>query len=91
MGILNVSARNLRPKLASVLKDIDKHFNRYIITRNGKPVGILMSVDDYEGILETMDIEKDKALMRRIERAEQDKKRGKGRLLEIIHRELGLV
>ena len=86
-----ISVRELRPKLAEVLKIIHDRFDRYIITKRGQPEAVIMSVDDYESILETMEIQSDKALMRRIKKAEKEIKQGKGTSLEKIKKELGLV
>ena len=86
-----ISARELRPKLADVLEAIHSRFDRYVITRHGKPEVVMMSIEDYESILETLEIQSDKALMRRIKQAEKDFKAGKGTPLEKAKKELGLV
>lgn len=86
-----ISVRELRPKLADVLKSIHDRFDRYIITRRGHPEAVIMSIDDYESILETLEIQSDKPLMRRIKKAEKELRAGKGILLEKVKKELGLV
>lgn len=86
-----IPIRELRPKLAAVLKSIHDRFDRYIITKRGHPEAVIMSIEDYEGILETLEIQSDKALMRRIKKAEQDLKKGRGVPLEEVKKELGLV
>lgn len=91
MSIITVSIKDLRPHLAEVLKDITTKFDRCIITRHGKPEAIMMSVDDYESIIETMDIQIDRETMRRLRQAEKDLKEGKGRDLDAVRKELGLV
>ena len=91
MSIAIISVKELRPKLAKVLKSISDRFDRYIITRRGNPEAVIMSIDDYESILETMDIQSDKALMHRLSKAEREKKSGRGRSLDDIKKELGLV
>lgn len=91
MSVRTISVRELRPKLAQILERINKRFDRYIITKRGEPEAVIINVDDYESILETMEIESDKALMRRIKKAEKEVKKGKGRSLEDIKKDLGLV
>ena len=86
-----ISVRELRPKLSKVIDDIHKKFDRYVITRRGKPEVVMMSIDDYEGLLETLEIESDPELMKRLKKAEEDMKKGKGKSLEQIHKELGIV
>ena len=86
-----ISIRELRPKLSQVINNIHKKFDRYVITRRGKPEVIMISIDDYEGLLETLEIESDPELMKRLKQAELDMKNGKGKSLEEIHKELGIV
>jgi len=91
MSIATISVRDLRPKLAKILKNISDRFDRYIITKRGSPEAVIMSIDDYESILETMDIESDKAIMHRLSKADKEKKAGRGRSLDQIKKDLGLV
>ena len=42
-------------------------------------------------LLETLEIESDPELMKRLKKAEEDMKKGKGKSLEQIHKELGIV
>ncbi len=86
-----ISVRELRPRLADVLKSIHNRFDRYIITKRGQPEAVMMSIEDYESILETMEIQSDKALMRSIKKAEKELRAGKGIPLEKVKKELGLV
>jgi len=86
-----ISVRELRPKLSKVIDNIHKKFDRYVITRRGKPEVVMMSIDDYEGLLETLEIESDPELMKRLKKAEGDFKKGKWKSLEDIHKELGIV
>ncbi|MBT9131358.1 type II toxin-antitoxin system Phd/YefM family antitoxin [candidate division NPL-UPA2 bacterium Unc8] len=91
MSINTISVRELRPKLADVLKAVHDKFDRYIIIKRGRPEAVIMSIDDYESILETMDIQSDRALMRHIGKAEKEIKQGRGHSLEKIKKNLNLV
>ena len=92
MTIKYLSIRELRPKLPSVVRDAAATYARYIVTRRGKPEAVLLSIDDYESLLETLEIEKDPSLVRRLKKAQEEIKKGKkGRSLQEIDRELGLV
>jgi len=86
-----ISVRELRPKLSKVIDNIHKKFDRYVITRRGKPEVVMMSIDDYEGLLETLEIESDPEWMADIREAQEEMKKGKGKSLEQIHKELGIV
>lgn len=49
---------------------------RTVFTRNGRPVAILASYDEYLALRETIDIANDAALRQQIEEAEDEVKRG---------------
>jgi len=86
-----ISVRELRPKLAAVLNSIHERLDRYIVTKRGRPEAVIMSIEDYESILETMEVQADKALMRRLKKADLDLRAGKGVAIEKVRKELGLV
>jgi len=87
----SVTLKNLRPKLPRIIDEVDSKMDRFIITKRGKPVAMIMSVDDYENIIETLDILSNAGLAKKIKQAEEDVRRGKVKTLEKIERELGLV
>ena len=92
MATQYLSIRELRPRLPGVVRDAASTYTRYVVTRRGKPVAVIVGLEDYERLLETLEIGKDWALTRRIQKAESELKRGKkGKPLQGIHRELGLV
>ncbi len=72
-----ITLKELRPELPAVIKGIDAKLDRYIITKRGKPVAVMMSPDDYEGLLETIEILSDKETARRIKKAKREMKEGK--------------
>lgn len=86
-----ISIRELRPRLAVILKAVHERFDRYIITKRGRPEAVIMGIEDYESILETLEIESDKELMRRLKKAGEDIKKKKFVSLEKVRKELGLV
>lgn len=85
----NISIKELRPSLPAVMDLVERRFERFIITKRGRPVGVLLSPDDYEGLLETIDVMKDRDLVRRIKRGVADVKAGRTRGLDDIRRSLG--
>lgn len=86
-----ISVRELRPQLSSVIDKIHSKFDRYVVTKRGKPEVVMMSVEDYEGLLETLEVASDKALVARLKKAQKDLKARKYKSLEDVHRELGIV
>lgn len=72
-----ITLKELRPGLPEVIKKIDARLDRYIVTKRGKPIAVMIGPDDYEGLLETIEILSDKETVKRIKRAKQEIKEGK--------------
>jgi len=87
----NITLKKLRPKLPEIINDIDSRMDRFVITRRGKPVALMMSIDDYESLLETIDMLSNSGLVKRIKAAEMEIKKGHLKPLSKIEKELGLV
>ena len=83
-----ITLKELRPELPQVIKDIDTKLDRYIIIKRGKPVAVMMSPDDYDGLLETIDILSDKETVSRIKKAKREIKEGKTISLEELRRKI---
>jgi len=83
-----ISLKEMRPELPNVINCIDKRLDRYIITKRGKPVAIMMSVDDYEGLLETLEILSDKRAVQRLREAKRELREGKTIPLEELRQRI---
>ncbi|OGX14648.1 MAG: hypothetical protein A2Y00_01370 [Omnitrophica WOR_2 bacterium GWF2_43_52] len=77
-----MTLKELRPELPAIIKKIDSRLDRYVVTRRGKPVAVMISPDDYEGLLETVEILSDKESVKRIKQAKQQIKEGRTVSLE---------
>ena len=86
-----ITLKALRPGLPEVIKDIDTKLDRYIVTKRGKPVTVMMSPDDYEGLLETIEILSDKEAVKRIKKAKLQIKEGRTVSLEELRRKIEKV
>ncbi len=62
--------------LARLLAEVEKLGEGVTITRSGRPVGVLLSIQEYEGLLETLDILGDERLMASLRRGLRDAERG---------------
>ena len=74
-----ITLKDLRPDLPKVVDDIDKKWERYIITKHGKPSIVMLSVEDYESLMETLDILTDPHAVKGLKRGEEDLRKGKTR------------
>ena len=67
----------VKKSLSSIVKDIDEKYDRYIITRNGVEKAVIISTEEFEGLIETLDILSHKEEREAIARAKKQVKRGK--------------
>ena len=74
----SINATDAKKRLLELIRDADESFERYLIVRNGQPRAVLMSVDDYEGWLETLEIMSSRHAIADIKKARKELDAGKG-------------
>lgn len=84
MSTRKISVSELQPQLPSVLDRVQEEQDRFVITREGREEAVLLSADDFDGLLETLEILSDSDLVRRLIEAEVEFASGGGRLLEDV-------
>lgn len=72
-----MSLKELRPALPQVAKKIDEKLDRFIITKRGKPIFVMLSIEDYESLMETVEILADPKALAGIRKGEEDIRRGR--------------
>lgn len=45
-----------KKSLSAIIKDVDEKYDRFAITKNGISKAVILSSDEFEGLLETLDI-----------------------------------
>jgi antitoxin YefM len=65
-----------KAKLSRLVDRVEKTDQEVLITRNGRPVAVLVSPDEYESWKETRAIQSDRALMREIRHGLRALKKG---------------
>ena len=83
-----IKLKELRPRLPEVINNIDKLLDRYIVTKRGKPVAAMMSIDDYKGLLETIEILSDKQAVNRVKLSKKEISDGKTVSLKELRKRL---
>lgn len=83
-----ITLKALRPGLPKVADTVEAKLDRYIVTRRGQPVMMLISPEDYEGLLETIEILSDKSAARRIRKSWKEARAGKTVTLVALRRRL---
>jgi len=80
-----------RENLTDLVDKANKKLDEYIITVNGTPQAVLISVAEYESWKETNEIMADPGLMKAIKAGEADIKAGRVYDWEDVKRDLGLA
>lgn len=73
----HITLKELRPRLPKVISRVDHELDRYIISKHGKPVAVLLSIDDYESMIETLDETSNRDTLARIRKGMREAKTGK--------------
>ncbi len=72
-----INATEAKKTLLELIREADESFERYCIVRNGVPKAILLSVEDYNGWLETLEILSSKGAIAEIRKARKELDAGK--------------
>ena len=62
--------------LSRLVKETEEGYDRFVITRNGEEKAVLMSAEEYEGWVETLDILSNQEERQAIARAKRQVRRG---------------
>ena len=54
--MLTIPLSSAKTHLARLLAEVEELGEHVVITRSGRPAGVLLPVDEYEGLLETLEI-----------------------------------
>jgi antitoxin YefM len=61
----------VKARFSKVIDEVAGTHERVVVTRNGSPVAVIMAVDDYESLMETLEILSDRSAVAEIREAEQ--------------------
>jgi antitoxin YefM len=80
-----------RSKLSELLDDMERRHEHVVITRKGRPVGVLIPAAELEAIEETLEVLQDEELLEALRESEEDVQAGRLSTLSEVRRELGLA
>jgi len=83
-AVRRVTISAARDRLGTIVHDVGRSSRPYEITRRGKPTAIIMSVDEFEGLQDTVEFLSDASAMRAIRRSERDVQAGRVRRWEDV-------
>lgn len=67
----------VKKSLSSIIKDVEEKYDRFAITKNGVEKAVILSSEEFEGLLETLDILSNKEEIISIKKAKKQVKKGK--------------
>jgi antitoxin YefM len=79
-----------RSTLSELLDEVNERHEHVVITRNGRPVGVMLSSEEYEALAETLEVLDDNETLAALRESEVDVREGRLYRLEEVRRELGL-
>lgn len=87
-----MSLAEVKNHLSEVVDRLEREHGRVVITKHGRPAAVVLSIEDLEGLEETLDILSDPRLLRRVRKAEaeiaagEDETLAKDQLLDLVRR-----
>jgi len=66
-----------KAELSALVDEVDQTYDRIVITRNGRDTAVLLSAEEYEGLLETLDIQQSPDEEAAVAKAEKQAKNGR--------------
>lgn len=70
-----ITLSDAKTHLPRILAEVAEIGERVIITRSGRPAGVLLSIDEYDGLIETLEILADPELSEAVRRGLADASR----------------
>jgi prevent-host-death family protein len=71
----------VKDRFSEMVDRVNREHDRVVVTRNGVPAAVLVSVDDLEGLEETLEIMSDPEAMAAIREAERELAGGGGKVV----------
>jgi len=85
-----ITLKDLRPQLPRLINDVITKLYRYIVSKRGEPVAVLLSLEDYESMIETLNETGDREGLRRIKQGMAQAKKGQTVRWQDVKNKMGL-
>jgi prevent-host-death family protein len=79
-----------KKNLSSIVKQVEEQYDRFTVTRNGVDKAVILSSDEFQGLMETLDVLSSKEERQAIARAKAQVKRGETISLKALKERHGL-
>ena len=85
-----ISITEARKRIFEIAQEVQKPDRRYVLTENGKPQVVVMSYEEFENLMDDIEIYSDPGYAKRIAEAEAEIDRGEYVTWKDLKKELGL-
>ncbi|MBI4138502.1 MAG: type II toxin-antitoxin system Phd/YefM family antitoxin [Candidatus Wildermuthbacteria bacterium] len=85
-----ISVSEARKRIFEIIDEVQKPDAYYTLTENGKPKAVILSAENFEDLLDDLDIYSDPDLLKEIQEAEREYKNGEYISLEELKKEFGV-
>ena len=72
---------DVKNRLSEVVDRLEREHGRVIITKHGRPAAVVLSIEDLEGLEQTLELLADPKIVRRIKKANAELAEGKSATL----------
>jgi prevent-host-death family protein len=72
---------DVKNRLSEVVDRLEREHGRVIITKHGRPAAVVLSIEDLEGLEQSLELLADPKIMRRIKKANAELAEGKSATL----------
>lgn len=76
MSTITLPVTEAKQRFTELVKNAEESFDRYLVTKNGKDAAVILSAEEYESLLETLDILANKKEVLAIAQGDAQAKRG---------------
>lgn len=84
MATYTVASTQARKRFLSIVRDAGTTFARYVITHRGRAEAVVMSAEEFDGWLETLEIAESATWRKALSQARREDRRGKRVSLESL-------
>lgn len=77
VGTATLPLTEVRDRLSEIVEDVNGSGSEWTITRHGRPVAVILSAEDYESLIETLNILSDDDTMAALAEADTDVEAGR--------------
>lgn len=72
-----ISVSQAKAKLLELTRKVHENGEAFLLTKDGEPIGALVSMEEYESLLETVDVLANSEALKSLESALEEERQGK--------------